>query len=144
MRIKMMSRWNASCGVSIHAELVGRAWVEMGHDLKVLAPIENKPKTDVDELYVSRCYELGKKEPFFDPEPFLEGDFDIFVVQNLEIMPMKKLLEIYPLIRKKAKTVLVVHEGGPPTDPYFYKFDWDAVVCFDERYKLFLKKNISR
>ena len=33
MKIKMMSRWNTSCGVSTHAELVGRAWVEMGHKL---------------------------------------------------------------------------------------------------------------
>ena len=41
MKIKMMSRWNTSCGVSTHAELVGRAWVEMGHKLKVLAPLES-------------------------------------------------------------------------------------------------------
>jgi hypothetical protein len=40
MKIAMMSRWNIPCGVSLHAELVGRAWVEMGHDLQVLAPVE--------------------------------------------------------------------------------------------------------
>jgi len=53
---------------------------------------------------------------------------------------MPELLEIYPLIRKKAKTILVVHEGSPPTDPDFYKFQWDAIVCFDERYAKFLRK----
>jgi hypothetical protein len=40
MKIAMTSRWNIPCGVSLHAELVGRAWVEMGHDLQVLAPVE--------------------------------------------------------------------------------------------------------
>lgn len=144
----MMSRWNTSCGVSIHAELVGKAWINMGHELTVLAPIENKVKTQRDEPYVIRCYTLEEgwrndSEPYFDPKPFLEGDFDIFVAQNLEMLPMKELLEIYPLIREKAKTILVVHEGNPPNNPYFYKFDWDAVVCFDDRYKDFLKNIYS-
>jgi len=34
----------------------------------------------------------------------------------------------------------VVHETGLPNDPNWYKFDWDAIVCFDERYKGFLAK----
>ncbi len=145
MKIKMMSRWNASCGVSAHAEMVGRIWRKMGHELKVLAPLENNlSRTEKDEPYVVRCYELnekwsGKEKPLFNPVPFLEDDFDVFVVQNLEMMPLQELLEIYPVIREKAKTVLVVHEGGPPQNPYFYKFGWDAVVCFDERYKDWLK-----
>lgn len=145
MKIKMMSRWNASCGVSAHAEMVGRIWRKMGHELKVLAPLENNlSRTEKDEPYVVRCYELnekwsGKEKPLFNPVPFLEDDFDVFVVQNLEMMPLQELLEIYPVIRERAKTVLVVHEGGPPQNPYFYKFGWDAVVCFDERYKDWLK-----
>jgi len=141
MKIVMMSRWNIPCGVSLHAELIGREWVKMGHDLQVLAPVEVEGyRCDVDEPYVKRCYTLRNKPGyFFDPEPFLRQDCDIFVVQNLEILPMEDLIEIYPLIREKAKTVFVVHEGKPPKDTIFYEFDWDAVVCFDERYKRFLK-----
>jgi len=30
MKIGMMCLWNAANGPSIHAELVGRAWVELG------------------------------------------------------------------------------------------------------------------
>jgi hypothetical protein len=56
------------------------------------------------------------------------------------IMPMPELLQIFPKIKRKAKTVLVVHETGLPKDPNWYKFDWDAIVCFDERYKKFLVK----
>jgi len=53
---------------------------------------------------------------------------------------MEDLLGIYHAIKDKAKTVFVVHEGTPPKDPVFYKFDWDAIVCFDERYRNFLEK----
>ena len=142
MNITMMSRWNIPCGVSTHAELLGRALVKLGHNLKVLAPVEyDDYLTDKDEPYVSRCYRLPKKgeEFFFDPEPFLKDDCDVFVVQNLEILPMEDLLKIYHKIKGRAMTVFVVHEGKPPpNDSTFYKFDWDAIVCFDERYRKFL------
>jgi hypothetical protein len=140
----------------MHAELVGREWVAMGHDLQVLAPVEYRETVRIeteDEDFVTRCYRLDgyyrkkraymyrAEEPlFFDAEPFLQDDFDIFVVQNLEIMPMKELLKVFPEIRKRALTVLVVHEGELPDDPLFYKFEFDAIVCFDERYKNFLKR----
>ncbi|MEA3485248.1 MAG: hypothetical protein U9R03_00890, partial [Candidatus Aerophobetes bacterium] len=142
MKIGMMSRWNASCGVSMHAELVGRAWVGMGHSLRVLAPREwDKPLTQKDEPYVTRCYRINypldeKREKgwFFNQKPFLE-DFDVFVVQHLEIMPIKDLLSIFPKIKENAKTVLIIHEGSAPKEANFYKFGVDAVVCFDERYR---------
>lgn len=143
MKITMMSRWNIPCGVSTHAELLGRALVEMGHNLKVLAPVEYEDYlTCEDEPYVFRCYRLPKRREgfFFDPKPFLEDDCEVFVTQNLEILPMEDLLKIYPRIKKRSKTVFVVHEGKPPKDPIFYRFDWDAIVCFDERYRGFLCK----
>lgn len=145
MNITMMSRWNIPCGVSLHAELIGRAWVEMGHNLQVLAPVEWEGyQCDKDESYVRRCYRLPKSDRkegyFFDPNPFLHIEGEVFVVQNLEILPMEDLLRIYPAIREKAKTIFVVHEGKPPKDPTFYQFEWDAIVCFDERYKRFLKE----
>ncbi|MEW6481968.1 MAG: hypothetical protein AB1397_03035 [bacterium] len=143
MKITMMSRWNIPCGVSLHAELLGRALVELGHNLSVLAPVEDEDYLyHKDEPYVLRCFRLPKKKGgfFFDSKPFLKEACDIFVVQNLEILPMEDLLEIYPMIRKRAKTVLVIHEGKPPKDQTFYKFAWDAIVCFDKRYKRFLSK----
>jgi len=140
VKIGMMSRWNTSCGVSTHAELIGKTWVKMGYSLKILAPKEwTKPLTAQDESYVIRCYRLDSpqkrgNEWFFDKKPFLD-DFDIFVVQNLELMPRKDLILLFPQIREKAKTVLVIHEGKAPENPDFYKFDFDSVVCFDGRYR---------
>jgi len=144
-----MTRWNIPCGVSLHAELIGREWVEMGHDLQVLAAVELEGyQCDNDESYVKRCYTLRKyrnnKDHFFDPKPFLEHDCDIFVVQNLEMLPMEDLFKVYPLIKEKAKTVLVVHEGKAPKDPIFYDFDWDTVICFDKRYKRVLNDIYSQ
>jgi len=121
----------------------------MGHDLNVFAPVELKGyQCDEDEPHVKRCYTLRKyrNKPgfFFDPRPFLMQDCDVFVVQNLEILPMEELLKVYPFVRERAKTVFVVHEGKPSKDPIFYEFDWDAIVCFDERYQKFLKETYSK
>jgi len=141
MNIGMLTRWNVPCGVGVHAELVGRAWVNMGHKVKIFAPIEWKdPYLDSDEPYVVRCYgedEAGNK--FLDEQPFLKEDFDIFVVQTM-IMPYRELRGVYPKIKEKAKTVFVIHDEW--LDENLTWFDPDAVVCFDERYKRFLTKTI--
>jgi len=55
-------------------------------------------------------------------------------------MPMKALLKVFPKIREKGNTVLVVHENSLPADPLFFHFSWDALVCFDGRYRSFLQK----
>ncbi|HJX69703.1 MAG TPA: hypothetical protein VJ441_01265 [Dehalococcoidia bacterium] len=152
MRIAMMTPWNVSCGVATHAELVGHQWVKMGHDLKVLAPVEkeSQPVTAKDEPYVTRCYTMDRefikgilKPLSLDHQPFLDQDYELFIVQNLELMPMPELLKLWPSIRKKAATILVIHEGYLPPYPEFYRFDWDAIVCFDERYFAELSKKFS-
>ena len=143
MKIAMMTPWNTSCGVAMHAETVGREWVRIGHELKVLAPVEKEtqPVTGTDEPYVTRCYTMDRefikgilKPLTLDPKPFLESDYDVLIVQNLELMPMAELLKLWPRIKEKAATVLVIHEGYLPPYPEFYAFEWDAVVCFDQRY----------
>ncbi len=144
----MMTRWNVPTGLASHAEPVGRAWLEMGHELRVFAPkgLDSYLMYHGDEPFVRRCYMMDiweeRKRPdyFFDPRPFLEEDYEVFVVEDAEITPMPELLDIFPEIKKKAKTVLVVHEVGLPNAPNWYRFDWDAIVCFDARYKEFVAR----
>ncbi|MHC1635171.1 MAG: glycosyltransferase family protein [Candidatus Methanospirareceae archaeon] len=144
----MMTLWNAANGPSIHAEFVGRAWVRMGHRLRVFSAKKHpdaRPTFQKDEDFVIRHFSVDEIEPFtrasyFDPTPLLEEDYEVFVAQNVERLPAEKLIEIFPKIKEKAVTVQVVHEGKPPEDPLYYKFEWDANVCFDHRYKDFLKK----
>ena len=148
MKIGMMTRWNMPSGQSSHAEPVGRALLVMGHELKVFAAkgLDIHMQSREDEPFVHRCFVQdvwGQRENsyyFFDPKPFLEEDYEIFVMEMANFMPMPEMLGIFPQIRRKAKTVLVVHETGLPSDPNWYKFAWDAIVCFDKRYKEFMSK----
>jgi hypothetical protein len=148
MKIAMMTRWNVPSGQSAHAEPLGHALCDMGHDLTVFAPkgMDLALLYQEDEPYVNRCYmmdiwgERTRSDYFFDPQPFLEEEYEVLLVEDAEIMPMPELLEIFPQIKRKAKTMLVVHETGLPQNPDWYRFDWDAVVCFDKRYKEFLTR----
>lgn len=146
MKIGLMTRWNAPSGQSSHAEPIGHAWLKMGHELKVFAPkgLDMALLCREDEPFVHRCFmqdvwgQRERENYFFDPRPFLEEDYEIFLMEMAYLMPMAEVLEVFPQIRKKAKTVLVVHETGLPSDPDWYRFEWDRIVCFDERYKAFL------
>ncbi len=149
MNIGMMSLWNAANGPSIHAELVGREWVKAGHKLTVFSTKRHpdaRPTLQKDENFVIRHFSVDTIKPFtrateFDPSPLIEGDYEVFVAQNFERLPAERLREIFPEIKEKAVTVCVVHEGKPPRDPLYYKFSWDAIVCFDNRYRSFLIKH---
>ena len=148
MKIGIMTRWNVPSGQSAHAEPIARLWSQMGHELKVFASkgLDIYLLFHEDEPYVHRCFvqdvwgQREKEDYFFDPRPYLEEDYEIFVMEMAYMMPMPEMLDIFPQIRKKAKTVLVVHEIGLPPDPNWYKFEWDAIVCFDVRYKEFMSR----
>ncbi|MCW3134671.1 MAG: hypothetical protein N2V78_10120 [Methanophagales archaeon] len=146
MKIAMMSRWNATCGISAHAELVGREWVKK-HDLTVFAPTfesatdwHHNPIQKEDEEYVIRGYEQPKTlgEPGWIDERLWREDYDVLVIQGLELMPVPTLLEIFPKIG--AKKVLVWHAGELPEYERFYKLNFDAIVCFDFRFENMLKE----
>jgi hypothetical protein len=149
MKLGMMCLWNAANGPAIHAELVGREWVRAGHELRVFAPVRHpdaRPTLQADEPYVIRHFTVDEVIPLtrassFDPAPLLEADHEVFIAQNVERLPADKLLEIFPGMRAKAATVMVVHEGKAPDDPLFYKFQWDAIVCFDDRYREYLVRS---
>jgi glycosyltransferase involved in cell wall biosynthesis len=144
MKIGMMSAWNQTSGVSTHAELVGKEWIKEGHKLKVFSFREDDfhgySLIGQDEKWVTRCFGTQQMTNYLNSIPFLKEDFDFFVVQDLGMLPKDNLAKIFPLIRRKAKTILVSHTSKLPEDPAFYQFDWDAIVCFDYRYKNLLKQ----
>ncbi len=152
MKIGMMSLWNAANGPSVHAELLGRAWVNLGHQLRIFSAIKHpdaRPTLQRDEDYVIRHFRVDSVKPFtraaiFDPYPLLEEEYDVFVAQNVERLPAEKLLSLFPTIKEKAVTVQVVHEGKAPDDPLYYKFDWDAIICFDNRYRDYLVQSFPK
>lgn len=145
MKIAMMSRWNATCGISSHAELVGREWVKK-HDLTVFSPTlesatdwHHNPLEKEDEEFVIRGYEQPEtigKTGWVD-ERLWKEDYDVLVIQGLELLPIPTLLEVFPKI--EAKKVLVWHVGKLPVYKELYKLNFDAIVCFDFRFKNMLK-----
>jgi len=152
-KIALMSSWNAACGVSVHAELIGREWIKQGHELRVFAPLTYEDDHTYlwfhkDEPFVTRNFSFiryGDKYKdkkllsylYLDPS-IADYDFDIFVVEKPTSIPLNKLLPLFRKIKRKAKTIAILHEGVMPKNPYFFKFDWDSIIVFDERYeKLF-------
>jgi hypothetical protein len=137
MKIALLSAWNTDSGVAVHAEPLGKVWLEKGHKLTVFSFIRDdfhgEGFTSEDEDFVIRCVGTAERTKYLDPRPILTSDYDVLVVQDSMIFPQDKLARIFSLIRRKAKTVHVVHENVLPEETAFYQFDWDAVVYFDER-----------
>nr|QNO53317.1 hypothetical protein AFNPGKIM_00013 [Methanosarcinales archaeon ANME-1 ERB6] len=146
MKIAMMSRWNATCGISAHAELVGREWVKK-HNLTVFAPTlesakdwHHNPIEKEDEEFVIRGYEQPEsigKTGWID-ERLWKEDYDVLVIQGLELLPIPALLDAFPKI--EAKKVLVWHAGKLPEYEDLYKLNFDAIACFDSRFKKILNE----
>jgi hypothetical protein len=151
MKIGMMSLWNAANGPSIHAESVGRAWVKLGHQLRIFSAEKHpdaRPTFQRDEDFVIRHFSIDEVIPvtratYFNPSPLLNEEYEVFVAENVERLPAESLLEVFPKIKERAVTVQIVHEGKAPEDPLYYVFDWDAIVCFDQRYNDYLVKSFS-
>ncbi|MFH1845995.1 MAG: hypothetical protein ABH869_00340 [Candidatus Omnitrophota bacterium] len=147
MKIAMMAAWNSDSGAAIHAELIGRAWAEKGIELKVFSFYQHSfhgkvftKDTKKEEPYVIRCFtKYGEARSEMDSVPILEADYDIFIVEDLGMLPIRQFLNLYPEIKRKAKTVNVIHDGAISEKSGFFDFKWDRVICFDERYFNFLK-----
>ena len=143
MKIGMMTAWNQNAGPAICAELIGRQWVKDGHTVRIFSyvpsDLHGTAITGKDEDFVYRCFgTVGKG--YLDARPILECNFDFFITNDLGMFPMDGLAKIFPLIKRTAKTINIIHESGLPSNPSFYGFDWDRIVCFDARYKNFLSK----
>ncbi|MBN1899383.1 MAG: hypothetical protein JW827_11445 [Spirochaetes bacterium] len=137
MKIALMAAWNTSSGVAMHAEPLGKAFLEMGHELTVFSFLKNdyhgEGITADDEPFVIRCFGTRKNTNFLDPRPFINKDYQVLVVEDLGMLPIDPLSNIMPVIRKKAKVVHVVHENRPFEQSIFYKIDFDKIIYFDRR-----------
>ncbi len=143
MRIGIMAAWNTTSGVAMHAEPVAKAFIELGHKVTVFTFNKNdchgEGFTAKDESYVIRCFGTRTHTNALDPRPFLENDYDILLIEDVGMLPVEKLIDIFPVLKHKAKIIHVVHENRICEHSWFYKLDWDKVVYFDHRQD-FMKK----
>jgi len=154
--IIFMTSWNTDGGVFRHALPIVDWMVKKGYRVKVLTHYRETPHgfnlNVEDEEFVERCYTLqGKRkdelrtlntEIIFDA---LKEGYNLFVAEDLGMLPMEELLEIFPRIKKKAKTILVNHDNLPkPDGSIFWKFDWDCIINFLEYQMDFMAKHYPR
>ncbi len=136
MKIAVMSSYHIDDGASVHSEALVDAWIKMGHKVLVFSFIKDdfppESSTGEDERRVIRCFS-GRHKKFIDPRPILISDFDIFVVENLRLLPIDELAKIFTLIRNRSRTIHIVHESSLPDETWFYQFLWDKVIYFDKR-----------
>ncbi len=148
MKIGLLSRWNATCGISLHAELIGFEFIKMGHNLKVFAPtIESASKwwhhkviRNKDEDFVTRCYsEIDptlKNNGWIDVDKILFEDLDFLIVESYASIPYNHVEKLVRLLKEKRKipVIAVIHESFKEQIKYSNPKIFDAIVVFDERY----------
>ncbi len=147
MKVGFLSRWNATCGVSLHAEMIGRELVKLGHKIIVYAPtVKSASKwwhhriISSDEEYVYRCYEEsspdGRYRGSLDKDLILSMDLDALIIESYTSIPYRYVEELVIEIKKRRgyPVILVVHEGSREDIKYSRLDIFDSIVVFDERY----------
>lgn len=154
--IIFMSSWNTDGGVTRHATPIVNWLVNNGYKVKVLTHYRETPHgfnlNVEDEEFVERCYSLqGRKYknlPALNVKPIisaLEKGYNVFVAEDLGMLPMRQLLKVFPIIKEKMKTVLINHDNIPkPRNSIFWKFDWDAIVNFLPEQVEFMKDHYQK
>jgi len=145
MRIAIIGRWRATCGVSLHAEIVARTLLEMGHDVRVFAPTldsANKdwhhiPLRDKEE-FVERCYDEvdePKQKARACRHRVVEWNPDMVLVEVYHRLPLSLAEELRDAAGRGASIALVLHTTSyEETRPYLEAFPVDKVAVFDERW----------
>ncbi len=143
MRVAIVSRWNAACGVSLHAELVGRALIEMGHEVLVLAPTLESASRDwhhlplsTDEDYVVRCYaEEWGGGGWFKCSMLLEWEPDLVVVEGYRGLPTAQMRDTLKRLHERGSTIILVLHAGDADEAFsLLQLPLDYVVVFDHRW----------
>lgn len=143
MKIGIISRWNATCGISMHAELIVNEFIKLNHDVKVFAPTiqtankwwHHKIIRENEEDFVIRCYDELDPNTFsggYFNEEVIKDDFDLIIVESYASIPYS---EVEKAIEKiNCPKIAIIHEGRREDIKYKNLRSFDALVVFDERY----------
>ncbi len=146
LKICVVGRWKATCGVSLHAELLVTGLTSLGASVSVFAPTIESASRDwhhkllgKDEPWVKRVYEetLDYRYPYgggFSVEPILEEGCDALIVETYEKFPMIEFSKKASLF-KKMPVIAVVHQAYVRDVAPLLRVDWNAITVFDDRYR---------
>ncbi len=145
--IGILSRWNATCGISMHAEMIAREFIKMGHYVKVFAPhVDSANKwwhhkiiRDKEENFVIRCYDELDPQTMnggrIEMEKILSENFDLFIVESYASIPYSDVEKLVKKLKERGtKVFAVIHEGCRDHIKYSDMRVFDAIVVFDERF----------
>ncbi len=145
--IGILSRWNATCGISMHAEMIAHEFIKMGHYVKVFAPHVDSANRwwhhriirDEEENFVIRCYdELDPRTMSngrIEMEKILSENFDLFIVESYASIPYNDVEKLVKRLKERGtKVFAVIHEGCREHIGYSDMRIFDAIVVFDERF----------
>ncbi len=153
LRIGIVGRWGAACGISLHVELLTHALRAKGHEVTVYAPTLETARRDwhhvvieEDPAFVKRVYgEVDEVEypegGFFNPPPGFH-DNDVLVVEGYQRLPWNALEpHLREAKRRGAKLGIVIHYSLPRDAEPVVEDEglWDAILVFDERFTRMLK-----
>lgn len=154
-KIHLISSWNALDGVAIHGELITEGLRKLGHKVIVFAPANYEIKQPI--FYEKTIFEknlfsafsfLREGNQYSGEEKFLEylylderiikGKPDFIIIEKPTSIPLEKLaslLQTFKRKNKKPKLIGIIHEGDLPRRKVFFRFPWDKLIVFDERFK---------
>jgi len=140
LRIGIVSRWNATCGVAVHAEMIAKELQSMGHEVRVYAPTIESASRDwhhklvkpVDEENVERCYVEATDTGFYCSL----HDIDALIIEGYARLPAHALGEQVAAARRRGSpTIMILHEGEPaPAARLLKNIPVDHVAVFDDRW----------
>ncbi|HIP42881.1 MAG TPA: glycosyltransferase family 1 protein [Aquifex aeolicus] len=145
MNIGILSRWNATCGVSLHAEMIGREFLRHGHKITVFAPyLESANRwwhhklIRQDEDFVVRCYEEISPEGEdgkLNTAKVLEYDIEILIVESYEKIPYASVEKLVKVLKDKGvPSIAIIHEGLYEEIRYSDMNIFEKVIVFDNRF----------
>ncbi len=144
MKIGIITRWNATCGISMHAELITPEFRKMGHEVVIFAPYVHTANRwrhhriirDEEEAFVRRCYSELQPHTMtggdFDTHAVLSEDPDFLIVESYASLPQRNVEEL--LKKMNCVKIAVIHEGRREDIRYSDLRCFDAIAVFDERF----------
>ncbi len=131
LRIGIISRWKAICGISLHAEMIAKEFIDMGHEVTVFAPKSVKQWHHIiygeDEPFVVRCYYERDAGNRFD---ITLPSLDYVVVESYPLLPHR---DIERAVKHVDFKVCVVHDQRRE-EFGFNPRTFNCIVVFDERF----------
>lgn len=153
--IGIIGRWNATCGVSLHAELLGRELMKRGYKVTIFGPYLHSASrwwhyisTRKDEDVVVRCFEEISPDGqmgHIEINKITSAKLDALIIESWQSLPQIEVEKIVLELRKKGvPSFIVIHEGYAEDLKYSSLNIFEKVILFTKKYLEITKDKVER